>query len=177
MPVIKHNIPEVQQYSLRKFSDHRGCFMESFPASWQEIFPPFVQDNFAVSQKDVLRGMHFQSPNPQAKLIWVSYGAIFDVAVDLRKGSSTFLEYVAFQLDDEDHNMLFIPEGFAHGYLVLSEKAHVHYKVSAPYQLEASCSFMYNDPDVGIKWPVDHPILSEKDAKAPTAQEALRLFS
>ncbi len=172
MQIIDLSIPDVKLLCAEKHVDERGYFMESFPEKWGKTgnMPLFVQDNFAVSKRHVLRGMHYQKTRPQAKLVWVSFGSIIDVAVDLRKNSSTFLSYVMVQLTEDNNQQIFIPEGFAHGYLVQSEKAHVHYKVSSSYNPKDEGSFRYDDPTVHISWPEKSPILSEKDRTAPFLQ-------
>lgn len=167
---MKKNIEEFEGVKILKpaiFPDERGFFSESFPFSWKNALPPFVQDNFARSKKGVLRGLHFQEKAPQAKLIWVSYGTIFDVIVDIRKDSPNFGQVGSIILDDQSLTQLFIPEGFLHGYLVLSKTANVHYKVSSPYLAEDAKSVFYLDPDLNIEWPIKDPIVSEKDQKAP----------
>lgn len=153
------------------FEDDRGFFFESFN---QRVFNKFlgrevvfVQDNQSKSKKDVIRGLHYQIKNPQAKLIKVLKGSIFDVAVDIRKESKDFGKFVSTELNDENKNQLWIPEGFAHGFLVLSEIAEVQYKVSEFWSPEAERSLFWNDPDIKIDWPLrDKPIISERDVNA-----------
>ena len=157
------------------FKDHRGFFMES----WNErefkgigLNVKFVQDNHSRSKKGVLRGLHFQNPRPQGKLVRVVRGAVFDVAVDLRQGSPTFGKWYGVILSDENHRMLYIPEGFAHGFLVLSDEADFFYKCTDFYYSEYDAGILWDDPDIGINWPfeeygIKEPILSEKDRKLP----------
>jgi dTDP-4-dehydrorhamnose 3,5-epimerase len=156
------------------FRDHRGFFLETFQQSTYEklgISCPFVQDNHSFSLKGCIRGMHFQSFPGQAKLIRVALGKIYDVAVDIRPGSPTYGEWEAVILDDQSHHQLFIPNGFAHGFCVMSAEAHVLYKVSTPYDAQFEKGFRWNDPTVNIGWPVEHPIVSERDQQAPFLHE------
>lgn len=160
--------------SPRRFGDDRGFFFEAWRQdvfdrlTGQEIV--FRQDNVSLSRRGVLRGLHFQrEPQAQGKLVSVLSGKIFDVAVDLRPGSSTLGRHVAAELSSDDQRMLWIPEGFAHGFLVLSETALVHYKATRPYAPESEAAIRWNDPDLAIPWPLDggQPIVSAKDAAAP----------
>ena len=151
-------------------ADSRGQFVESFQkgvfAEQTGLSIDFIQDNEVVSQQGVVRGLHLQKdPHGQAKLIRVVLGKIYDVAVDLRKDSSTYGEWFGVELSAENHTQLFLPKGFAHGYSVLSERAIVQYKVDSAYNPQAESGIRYNDPDLGIDWQVDNPILSEKDQK------------
>ena len=153
-------------------TDSRGQFVESFQkvvfAEQTGLSIDFIQDNEVVSHQGVVRGLHLQNdPHGQAKLIRVVHGKIYDVAVDLRKDSSTYGEWFGVKLSAENHTQLFMPKGFAHGYSVLSEKAIVQYKVDSAYNPLAESGIRYNDPDLGIDWQVDNPILSEKDQKLP----------
>ena len=153
-------------------ADARGQFVESFQ---KDVFTNqtglsinFIQDNEVISQHGVVRGLHLQNdPHGQAKLIRVVHGQIYDVAVDLRKDSSTYGEWFGVELSAENHTQLFMPKGFAHGYSVLSEKAIVQYKVDSAYNPKAESGIRFDDPDLGIDWQVDNPILSEKDQKLP----------
>jgi dTDP-4-dehydrorhamnose 3,5-epimerase len=152
------------------FKDERGYFFESYRQDRYldyGIDVAFVQDNHSYSYKNTIRGMHFQTFPGQAKLVRVVSGKIFDVAVDIRKGSKTFGRWEGAILDSERSDQLFIPSGFAHGFCVLSEEAHVLYKVSNYYDPETEKGFNYLDPTVGIEWPVTAPILSERDRNAP----------
>jgi len=154
------------------FGDHRGFFAETFCAdAWREagIDVDFVQDNHSRSRRGTLRGMHFQTAPGQAKLIRCARGAIVDVVVDLRRGSATFGEWEAFELDDDAMRQLFVPVGFAHGFCVTSEVADVAYKCSSYYDPATEAGIAYDDPAVGIAWPEGvEPIVSERDANAPT---------
>jgi dTDP-4-dehydrorhamnose 3,5-epimerase len=148
------------------FGDERGFFMETYnQAKAAELSLPtsFVQDNHSKSSYGVLRGLHYQSPQWQGKLVRVVQGEIFDVAVDIRAGSPTFGQWVGFTLNDENKQQLYVPEGFAHGFCVTSETAEVVYKCTSLYAPEQEGSLLWNDPDVGIEWPVPNPKLSEKD--------------
>lgn len=157
----------------RIFNDVRGFFLEAYQEKrYKELeLPDFVQDNHSFSKHGVIRGMHFQSDPPQAKLIYVIFGKIFDVIVDIREGSSSFGKWEGVILDDEFHEQLFVPAGFAHGFCVISDQAHVIYKVSAPYSPQAEQTFRFDDPNIGIRWPVNRPIVSERDQKAPLLQD------
>jgi dTDP-4-dehydrorhamnose 3,5-epimerase len=163
------------------FEDERGWFMESFHAQKFEqaigIRPNFVQDNHSSSRRGVLRGLHFQTaPHEQGKLVRAVHGEIFDVAVDIRQGSSTFGQWVGEWLSAENNKQLWIPEGFAHGFLTLSETAQVLYKATNVYAPAHEQSIAWDDPEIGIQWPVvNEIILSEKDRLAPTMSESLLL--
>ena len=159
------------------FHDNRGFFLETFQQSIYEklgIQCPFVQDNHSYSQKGCIRGMHFQSTPGQAKLIRVAVGKIFDVAVDIRPHSPTFGKWEGVILDDQLHEQLYIPVGFAHGFCVLSDEAHVLYKVSHPYIAECEKGFRFDDPFVNIQWPVAHPMISQRDKLAPLLNDILQ---
>lgn len=148
------------------FGDDRGFFMETYNkgrAAELGLPTEFVQDNHSKSSKGVLRGLHYQSPQWQGKLIRVIQGEIFDVAVDIRAGSPTFGHWVGYTLNSENKQQLYVPEGFAHGFVVTSDTAEVVYKCTELYAPEQEGSLLWNDPDVGIKWPVDAPLLSAKD--------------
>ena len=127
----------------------------------------FVQDNLSFSQRGVLRGLHFQNPDQQGKLVYVLQGEAYDVAVDIRVGSPTFGEWTAITLSSENKRQLYVPEGFAHGFLVTSSTALFAYKCTARYNAQAEASVLWNDPQIGIEWPVERPVLSEKDRAAP----------
>ncbi len=174
----KTAIKEVILVTPQLFGDDRGFFMETFKESaFKEagISGPFVQDNHSRSAKNVLRGLHYQKePFAQAKLVRVAEGAIFDVAVDIRPASPTFLQWVGVELSAENRRQLYIPAGFAHGFLTLSESADLIYKVTNEYHPEADAGIIWNDADIGIKWPLaGRPILSAKDEKQPAAKNAL----
>jgi len=178
MPFIFQNldIAEVILIEPKVFEDGRGFFMETykmpdFVASG--IRGNFVQDNFSRSSRGVLRGLHYQNPPfEQGKLVRVVRGEIFDVAVDIRKGSPTYGRWVKTILSEENKNMLYIPEGFAHGFCVLSEITEVAYKSTNVYSARAETGIIYKDTDLNIDWPIEKPFLSEKDKKWPTLKEA-----
>lgn len=152
------------------FQDGRGFFLETHQnARYQEkgIAASFVQDNHSFSKRGVIRGMHFQSEPGQAKLVRVAVGKIYDVIVDIRPNSPTFGKWEGVYLDDQQHQQLFVPVGFAHGFCVISPEAHVLYKVSAPYHPDTEKGFRFNDPDIGIQWPLEAPIVSERDQSCP----------
>lgn len=170
MEVIDLRLPGLKLIKPQVFKDHRGFFLESFQQSKYEAagLPlSFAQDNHSYSQKNCLRGMHFQSHPGQAKLIRVAVGKIYDVAVDIRPNSPTYKQWEAVILDDQEHHQLFIPVGFAHGFCVLSDDAHVLYKVSTPYDAKFEKGFRWDDPTINIEWPVAHPLISERDQQAP----------
>ncbi|GAB6077184.1 dTDP-4-dehydrorhamnose 3,5-epimerase [Desulfurobacterium crinifex] len=175
---IRTEIPEVIIVKPKVFSDERGFFMETYKKSdfvKVGIDTDFVQDNHSKSVKGVLRGLHYQlEPKAQGKLVRCIKGRIFDVAVDIRKGSPTFGKWVGVELSEENKLMLWIPKGFAHGFLTLSEEAEIVYKVSGgEYSPEHDRSIRWNDPDIGIEWPLEgEPILSEKDKIAPFLKDA-----
>ena len=149
--------------------DARGFFLEAYRASAYAdhgIDVNFIQDNHSSSQKGTLRGMHWQRYPGQAKLVRVTAGKIFDVAVDVRSGSPTFGRWAGVTLDAVSHHQLFVPVGYLHGFCVLEGPADVLYKVSTPYDAAQECSVAWNDPDIGIRWPVARPILSGRDAAA-----------
>ena len=163
------------------FGDARGFFFESFNARDFEqatgLQRSFVQDNHSKSTKGVLRGLHYQVQNPQGKLVRVTQGAVFDVAVDIRKGSTTFGQWFGLELSAENKKQLWIPEGLAHGFLVTSESAEFLYKTTDYYSPEHERSLLWNDPNVGIDWPLylldALPLLAAKDANAPTFKESI----
>jgi dTDP-4-dehydrorhamnose 3,5-epimerase len=152
------------------FGDERGFFVETFSRDqWAELGADtgFVQHNHSRSAKDTLRGLHFQTSPGQAKLLRCARGSIFDVAVDLRRGSPTYGQWEGHVLDDEKHRQLFVPVGFAHGFCVLSEVADVSYLVSSVYDPETEAGIRWDDPEVGVEWPTGSPLLSARDKEAP----------
>ncbi|KAB8036806.1 dTDP-4-dehydrorhamnose 3,5-epimerase [Silvanigrella paludirubra] len=165
----KNFLNEIILISPVVFNDDRGFFYENYhELKYKElgITCTFVQDNISRSKKGTLRGMHYQLNNPQAKLITVLRGAIFDVAIDIRIGSPTFGQWYGTELNDENHNQLFIPEGFAHGFYVLSDFADIHYKCSDFYNNKDEYGIQWNDSKIQINWPLlNEPILSFKDAE------------
>ena len=170
MNMIKTDIQDVMVLEPRVFSDERGCFYESFNQKvWQEktgLQITFVQDNHSRSVKNVLRGLHYQIQQPQGKLVRVIRGAVFDVAVDIRRLSPSFGRWVGVELSADNKRMLWIPEGFAHGFLVLSDVAEFLYKTTDYWAPQYERTIIWNDPDLGIAWPLQNqPILSVKDAQ------------
>ncbi|MCB0862369.1 MAG: dTDP-4-dehydrorhamnose 3,5-epimerase [Solirubrobacterales bacterium] len=156
------------------FGDERGFFVETFSlAAWRElgVEADFVQHNHSRSVKGTLRGLHFQTSPGQAKLLRCPRGKIFDVAVDLRRDSPTYGKWEGYLLDDESHRQLYVPVGFAHGFCVLSEVADVTYLVSSLYDPETEAGIRWNDPAIGVDWPVEEPLLSARDVDAPTLAE------
>lgn len=154
--------------------DDRGWFLESYQAErYREggIDVEFLQDNHSHSCRGTLRGLHAQSTHPQEKLVRVLSGEIYDVAVDVRRGSPSFGKYVGAVLSAENFRQLFIPVGFVHGFLVTSESADIEYKCSDYYDPESEISIVWNDPQIGIAWPLENPLLSPKDADAPKLAE------
>ncbi len=170
MKVLETSLPGVLRVEPAVFGDERGWFLETWRNkrySEHGIGPDFVQANSSQSARGVLRGLHYQWPEPQGKLVWVSSGRVLDVAVDIRPHSPHFRQWLACELDATAHHQLWIPEGFAHGFLVLSEKATFHYLCTRPYRVEFDAAIAWNDPDIGIDWSTATPELSGKDAKAP----------
>jgi len=169
-------IPDVILVKATAHPDPRGFFMEAYKLSAYAAYgipERFIQDNISHSTRDVLRGLHYQlRPKAQGKLISVIRGAIFDVAVDIRRGSPTYGRWVGLRISAEDHMLLYVPVGFAHGFLVLSDQADVAYKVTAEYAPEADRGIVWNDPGLGIDWPIHNPILSPKDAVLPMLSQA-----
>lgn len=168
MKVISTAIPDVFLLEPKVFGDARGFFYESFnQAAFNQatgLNLPFVQDNHSRSAKGVLRGLHYQIQQPQGKLVRVVRGSVFDVAVDIRKSSPTFGKWVGVELSEENQRQLWVPPGFAHGFLVLSESADFLYKTTDYYAPEFERSIAWNDPAIGIAWPIgDEPQLSGKD--------------
>jgi len=173
------NVTETQLAGLliiepKVFGDARGFFKETFQAErYREagIEYTFVQDNYSRSQKGVLRGLHFQITKPQGKLVSCPKGAVFDVAVDIDPESTTYGQYVGVELTEENHKQLWVPPGYAHGFCVLSETADFEYKCTDYYDPSDEGGVIWNDPDVAIDWPIDQPLLSDKDSKLPTLKE------
>lgn len=173
---IKQEIKDVILVKPKVFGDNRGFFMESYKKSEfisNGIDAEFVQDNHSKSSAHVLRGLHYQAkPYSQAKLVRCTKGRIYDVAVDIRPNSKTYKQYVKVELSEDNKHMLFIPEGFAHGFVVLSDVAELLYKASGEYNPQADRGVLWNDKDININWEIDfEPILSDKDKKQPTLKE------
>jgi dTDP-4-dehydrorhamnose 3,5-epimerase len=167
-------IPDVRVIRPHVRQDERGRFLETFSAAryaWPGADGPWAQDNVSVSRRGVLRGLHAQYPNPQAKLVTVLDGRVWDVVVDARRGSPTFGRWLGMELDGESCTQLFIPVGFLHGFVVLSERAIFAYKCTAAYDQAGDFAVRWDDPDLGIAWPVSSPILSAKDAAAPRLRD------
>ncbi len=181
MEIKKLTLPGAFVYYPKKFEDSRGYFLESFNEKrFEEILGykfHFVQDNHSFSYKNVLRGLHFQKPPyAQDKLVRVIGGRVLDVIVDIRHGSPTYGKFEYIELSEKNGAVLFVPKGFAHGFVTLSESVHFLYKVSDYYHPENDCGIRWNDPDLNIPWPVDNPILSEKDSKLPLLKDLDKYF-
>ena len=176
MKVTETSLPGVLVIEPKVFGDARGFFCETFNAArYREaagIDLAFVQDNLSRSVKGTLRGLHFQEPDPQGKLVHVVRGAVFDVAVDVRRGSPHFGKWFGIELSDENKRQLWVPPGFAHGFCVTSETADFAYKCTALYAQQNDRAVAWNDPAIGIAWPVAEPLLSAKDAAAPRLADA-----
>lgn len=181
MEYIKTSIPDVWILEPKVFGDARGYFMETYRKSDFDsatgLDVSFIQDNESKSSRGVLRGLHYQKGEySQAKLVRVISGTVLDVAVDLRKDSPTFSQHVAVELSDTNRRQLFIPRGFAHGFQVLSDTAVFVYKVDNIYAPQAECSVAYNDPKLGIEWPIAEALLSEKDLNHAVTFDAAEKF-
>lgn len=176
MDIIQTDIPDVLLFKPRVFGDERGFFMETFRQSdFDDLGVQFVQDNHSKSAKGVLRGLHYQIQQPQGKLVRVVKGEVYDVAVDLRQSSPTFGRSVAVRLSEENKQVFWVPPGFAHGFLVLSEEAEFVYKCTEYYAPEHEKSLLWNDPELNIPWPVNEsgePALSAKDTVAVLLKDA-----
>lgn len=178
MRVIDTKIPDVKLLEPQVFGDERGFFMETFRDEWFKenvANRTFVQENHSKSVKGVLRGLHYQTENTQGKLVRVISGAVFDVAVDLREGSPTFGQWVGEILSAENKRQLWVPEGFAHGFYVLTDEAEFTYKCTDYYNPKAEHSLIWNDETVGIEWPLEgEPSLSAKDLAGKVLSEAIK---
>lgn len=170
MKISETEIPGVLIFEPKVFEDDRGFFLET----WRKdkyaeagVKEDFVQDNVSFSMRGTLRGLHFQNPHGQGKLVQVLTGHIFDVAVDIRVGSPSFGKWVGIELSGEDRRQIYIPPGFAHGFCVMSETALFSYKCTDYYAAECDSGIVWNDPDIGIEWPIADPVLSKKDAENP----------
>lgn len=174
MKVIETGLPGCVVIEPRVFGDGRGFFYESFNADRlapHGLAPTFVQGNVSSSSRNVLRGLHYQWPRPQGKYVSVVEGEVWDVAVDIRRGSPTFGKWTATLLSAENKRQVWIPEGFAHGFVTLSERAVFTYLCTATYDREADACIRWNDASLGVDWPVADPVLSDKDANAPFIAE------
>jgi dTDP-4-dehydrorhamnose 3,5-epimerase len=175
MKATHTDLPEVLVIEPDVFGDDRGFFLEIFRASrYAEFGVPglFLQDNWSRSRRGTLRGLHFQEPKPQGKLVYVVQGAVFDVAVDVRRGSPRFGKWVGMELSEANRRQLWVPPGFAHAFCVTSEVADFIYKCTDVYSPETERAVLWNDPDIGIRWPIPDPLLSKKDAAAPRLKDA-----
>ena len=162
----------------RVFGDARGFFLETYHAAKYEeagIAPRFVQDNWSRSTKNTLRGLHFQHPMAQGKLVWCARGVVFDVAVDVRRGSPTFGQSFGLELSEATKKQLWVPPGFAHGFCVLSNEADFVYKCTELYAPQHEQAVLWSDPALGIRWPVESPLVSPKDAQARPLAELTNL--
>ena len=174
MKVTLTDLPGVLIIEPKAFGDHRGFFLETFQVErYREagITLPFVQDNHSRSQRGVLRGLHFQKTRPQGKLVSVSRGAVYDVAVDIDPASATYGRFVGVELNDDNHRQMWVPPGYAHGFCVLSEVADFQYKCTDFYFPADEGGLLWNDPDVGIPWPITEPQLSAKDIDNPRLRD------
>lgn len=175
MRVEASPLPEVLVIEPRVFRDSRGFFLETFQQSRYEdigVTAAFVQDNWSRSSRGTVRGLHFQEPDAQGKLVWVTQGSVFDVAVDVRRGSPRFGQWFGLELTATEPRQLWIPPGFAHGFCVTSDVADFFYKCTAPYTPTSERTVRWDDPAIGIRWPVDEPILSARDLAAPLLKDA-----
>jgi len=177
---MRLEIADVILIEPRVFRDERGFFMESYKHSEFAAFginERFVQDNHSRSRRGVLRGLHYQNPpRAQGKLVRAVSGEIFDVAVDIRRGSPTYGRWVGVNLSEENMRMLYIPPGFAHGFMTLSDVADLIYKTTAEYSPDHEAGIIWNDPDIGIEWPMPEPVLSPRDAGWPGLGDAVNAF-
>lgn len=174
MKVSQTNLEGVLLIEPRVFKDSRGHFLEVYQeARYADagVHGPFVQDNLVQSEHRVLRGLHLQNPHGQGKLVQALEGEIFDVAVDVRPGSPTFGRWTAVNLSAANYRQIFVPPDFAHGYVVLSDGALVSYKTTEVYAPDAEVAVAWNDPEIGIDWPVAKPVLNERDRAAPRLSE------
>ena len=175
MNVIETSLPGVLILEPKVFADERGFFMETYHSGHFRqlgIDANFVQDNHSRSARGVLRGLHYQEPNAQGKLVRCTKGALFDVAVDIRVGSPHFGKWTSFELTEENKRMAWVPAGFAHGFCSLSDEADLVYKCTAVYDAKSDRSILWSDSDLQIAWPIRKPLLSPKDAAAPRLKEA-----
>jgi len=173
--VRETSLPGVLIVEPKVFGDARGFFMETYRLdAFRDagIADEFVQDNHSRSARGVLRGLHYQEPNPQGKLVRCTRGALFDVAVDIRRGSPTFARWFGLELSDANKRMLWIPPGFAHGFCALEDESDLVYKCTTLYDANADRAILWNDPEIGIDWPIKEPVLSKKDAGAPRLADA-----
>lgn len=174
MQLEKTLFPDAFLITPDVFHDHRGYFFEAYhQTKFKDIGlnVPFVQDNFSYSKKNVLRGMHLQWGPHTGKLVRVAQGIVYDVIVDIKRGSPTFGKWFGAELSEENHKMFWVPPGYAHGFVVLSDEARVEYKCTGAYARNTEASIRWNDPAIGIQWPVKNPVLAEKDQNAQLLAE------
>jgi len=172
------SLPGVLLIEPEVFGDDRGFFMETYRLDAFRaagITDAFVQDNHSRSARGVLRGLHYQEPNAQGKLVRCTRGTIFDVAVDIRRGSPTFGKWFGIELSDANKLMLWVPPGFAHGFCAMEDGSDLVYKCTTLYDPPSDRAILWNDPEIGIEWPIEVPVLSGKDTKAPRLAEAMAL--
>jgi dTDP-4-dehydrorhamnose 3,5-epimerase len=177
MKILETNLPGVMVFEPQKFGDERGFFLETFRDDMLAeagINQRFVQDNHSRSTKGVLRGLHYQLTQPQGKLVRVASGAVFDVAVDVRQGSATFGQWTGATLDEHSMRMMYVPPGFAHGFVVLSDTADFIYKCTDYYHPASEQGILWNDPEIGIQWPLSDVQLSDKDLALPLLHSQLQ---
>jgi dTDP-4-dehydrorhamnose 3,5-epimerase len=170
MKVMETGIPGLVVIEPQVHGDHRGFFMETWNASRYRAHglpDAFVQSNLSRSGAGVIRGLHYQQPQPQGKLVHVLEGRVFDVAVDIRSDSPTFGQWAGVELSSDNHRQMYVPEGFAHGFCVLGESALLAYQCTSEYHAEYDAAIAWDDPDIGIRWPLENGRLSKKDAMAP----------
>jgi dTDP-4-dehydrorhamnose 3,5-epimerase len=174
MNVTQTKLPGVLIIEPKVFGDARGYFLETYHArryAEMGLSAPFVQDNLSYSRRGTLRGLHYQNPQPQGKLVYVLQGEVFDVAVDIRLGSPTFGQWVSARLSADNKRQFYVPPGFAHGFCVTSDEALFAYKCTQLYNPQADGSILWNDEEIGIEWPVSEPLLSDKDRSAPRLKD------
>jgi len=176
MEIIDTPLAGLKLFVPRRFADDRGYFLETHNAArYAEAIPaPFVQDNLSHSHKGVLRGLHYQYPDWQGKLVYPITGEIFDVAVDLRTESPTFGQWFGTVLSANEHKQIYVPPGFAHGFCVLSDTAYVIYKCTTPYKPSCEFTLAWDDPEVGISWPITNPIISPKDRQGRALRDVFK---
>jgi dTDP-4-dehydrorhamnose 3,5-epimerase len=176
MNILETSLPGVLIIEPKVFGDARGFFLETWQSERYAAagIPPFVQDNLSFSARGVLRGLHYQEPEAQGKLVYVLQGEVFDVAVDIRLGSPTFGQWHSVTLSSNDKRQFYVPPGFAHGFVVTSESALFAYKCTTLYRPQFEHSIRWDDPDLGISWPTDAPLLSAKDTDAPRLSDISR---
>ena len=175
MNIRQTSLPGVLLIEPAVRGDDRGFFMETYRLDAFQaagISAPFVQDNHSRSARGVLRGLHYQEPNAQGKLVRCTRGAIFDVAVDIRRGSPTFSKWFGIELSDANKRMLWVPPGFAHGFCAMEEGSDLVYKCTTLYDPASDRAILWNDPEIGIEWPIEAPVLSGKDTAAPRLADA-----